>query len=135
MCILDLSKTLMYDLNYNYIKKKYGAKAKMFFTATDSLTYEIEAEDVYQDYFNDKNKFDNSDYPESSPFFDQTNKKRTKFERDGQEYCIIPSHWACADLAAPYARPSGGRPLFQSEIARQREWVRAIPEPLFLLLG
>ena len=75
MCILDLSKTLMYDFHYNYIKKKYGDKAKLQFTDTDSLTYEIEAEDVYQDFLNDKNKFDNSDYPESSPYFDKCNKK------------------------------------------------------------
>ena len=74
-CILDLSKTLMYDFHYNYIKEKYGDKAKLLFTDTDSLTYEIEAEDVYKDFWNDKDRFDNSDYPESSPYFDKTNKK------------------------------------------------------------
>ena len=75
MCILDLSKTLMYDFHYNYIKTKYGDKAKLLFTDTDSLTYEIEADDVYLDFWNDKERFDNSDYPESSPYFDKTNKK------------------------------------------------------------
>ena len=75
MCILDLSKTLMYDFHYNYIKQKYGSKAKLLFTDTDSLTYEIEAKDVYSDFWNDKDKFDNSDYSESSPYFDKTNKK------------------------------------------------------------
>ena len=75
MCILDLSKTLMYDFHYNYIKKKYNDKAKLLFTDTDSLTYEIEIEDVYKDFWSDKDKFDNSEYPENSPYFDKLNKK------------------------------------------------------------
>ena len=88
MCILDLSKTLMYDFHYNYIKEKYGDKAKLLFTDTDSLTYEIEAEDVYQNFWNDKDRFDNSDYPESSPYFDKTNKKVIGKFKD--EACGIP---------------------------------------------
>ena len=75
MCILDLSKTLMYDFHYNYIKQKYGNKAKLLFTDTDSLTYEIETKDAYKDFFKDKSKFDNSDYPEDSLFFNNINKK------------------------------------------------------------
>ena len=88
MCILDLSKTLMYDFHYNYIKNKYGDKAKLLFTDTDSLCYEIEAEDVYKDFFNDKEKFDNSDYNKSSKFFDDTNKKVIGKFKD--EACGIP---------------------------------------------
>ena len=38
--------------------------AKLLFTDTDSLTYEIETENVYKDFWNDKDTFDNSDYPE-----------------------------------------------------------------------
>ena len=71
MCILDLGKTLIYDFHYNYIKSKYGDRAKLLFTDTDSLTYEIEAEeDVYQDFWNDKDKFDDSDYPKKSSYYD-----------------------------------------------------------------
>ena len=75
VCILDLSKTLMYDFHYNYIKKKYNDKAELLFTDTDSLTYEIETEDVYKDFWSDKYTFDNSEYPENSPYFDKSNKK------------------------------------------------------------
>ena len=74
-CVLDLSKTLMYDFHYNYIKKEYGSRAKLLFTDTDSLTYEIETEDVYKDLSKSKELFDNSYYPKGSPYKFQENKK------------------------------------------------------------
>ena len=68
MCILELSKIIMFDFHYNYIKPKYADKAKLLFTDTDSLMYEIETEDFYKDIAGDvKDRFDTSDYPENHP--------------------------------------------------------------------
>ena len=75
MCILDLSKTLMYDFHYNYIRKNY-TDCQLLFTDTDSLFYRIKTEgDIYEDFLKDRSLFDNSDYPKSSKFFFGENKK------------------------------------------------------------
>ena len=58
MCILELSKVLMYKLFYDYIKKKYDNISKLLFTGTDSLMYEIKTEDVYEDFSSDKERFE-----------------------------------------------------------------------------
>ena len=74
--ILDLSKTLMFDFHYNYIKPKYGYKAELLFTDTDSLMYHIETEDFYEDIKDDiLDKFDTADYPEDHKIFTKKNKK------------------------------------------------------------
>ena len=68
MSILDLSKSLMYDFHYNYIKVKYGDKAKLHFTNSDALAYEIKTKDFYKDINPDiEKRFDTSDYPTNHP--------------------------------------------------------------------
>ena len=43
--ILDLSKMLMFEFHYGYMKPKYGSKVKLCYMDTDSFVYEIETED------------------------------------------------------------------------------------------
>ena len=58
--ILDLTKLLMYEFHYKYTKSKFDAK--VLFTDTDSLVYEIKRKDVYKDFYQDKNLFDFSKF-------------------------------------------------------------------------
>ena len=74
--VLELSKWLMYDFHYNFIKKHFDDE--LLFTDTESLTYEIKSEDVYEEFFQDKHLFDFSNHPKDSTFFDETNKKAPK---------------------------------------------------------
>ena len=62
----------MYEFHYRYIKK---ICADLLYTDTDSLVYKIKRKDAYEDFYEDKNLFDFSDYPQDSKFFDPVNKK------------------------------------------------------------
>ena len=63
----------MYDFHYNNIKSKYGDRARLLFTDTDSLCYNIKTDDLYAEMFEDKQAYDFSEYPETSKFFDTEN--------------------------------------------------------------
>ena len=71
--VLDLGKWLMYDFHYIFIKKNFSAK--LLFTDTDSLTYEIKSDNVYKEFYKWKDLFDFSNYSKDSTFYDDTNKK------------------------------------------------------------
>ena len=59
--ILDLSKMLMYEFHYDYMRPKYSNKVKLCYMNTDSFVYEIEAEKFYRDIAKDvEERFDTS---------------------------------------------------------------------------
>ena len=83
MSILDLSKMLMYDFHYNVMKKIFGPRIHLLYTDTDSLMYEIESEDVYEElspYV--ATYFDTSNYPTTHNLFNSGNKKIPGFFKD-----------------------------------------------------
>jgi len=73
--ILDISKTLMYEFHYDFIKAKYDDKAKLCYTDTDSFIYWIKTEDLYKDMLQHSDLFDFSDYPEHHELYSTKNKK------------------------------------------------------------
>ena len=78
MVILDIAKTVVYELHYNYIHRKFSSeRANLLFTDTDSLTYSVETGDIYEEMQTDAaDHFDCSEYPESHVLYSTTNKKQ-----------------------------------------------------------
>jgi len=63
MCILDISKTSLYEFHHEYMLPLYREKCKIMYTDTDSLIYHIECDDIYDIMKRDIAKFETSDYP------------------------------------------------------------------------
>ena len=60
---MDLRKTLMYEFHYDYMRSRYGNKARLCYMDTDSFVYEIETDDFYSNIAKDVEKrFDTSGY-------------------------------------------------------------------------
>ena len=83
---IGISKTLMYEFRYDYIKPKYGDRAKLCYIDTDSFFIYIETDDFYQDIANDVERwFDTSNYDENDkrPVPIGKNKKVIGLFKDG----------------------------------------------------
>ena len=86
MCILDLSKVLIYKFHSDYIRNKYGSNLSLLFSETDTLMYEIKTEDFYEDFSKYKAMFNFSNYSAKSIYYDNSNKLvvgKMKDETDG----------------------------------------------------
>ena len=84
---LESRTWLIYDFHYNFIKKNFDAE--LLFTDTDSFTYEIKSEDIYEEFSKHKYLFDFSNYPKDSKFFHEPNKKVFDKMKDVSEGKII----------------------------------------------
>ena len=82
MSILYINKILMYEFWYDYIKPKYGDRAKLCYTDTDSFAIYIKTEDFFKDISNDVERwFDTSNYNKNDkrPLPIGKNKKVTSY--------------------------------------------------------
>ena len=85
MSVLDISKTPMYEFWYDNIKPKYGDRANLCYTDTDSFIIYIKSEDFFEDISNDVERwFDTSNYDENDkrPLPIVKNKKVTGIFKD-----------------------------------------------------
>ena len=104
----------MYRFHYDVIKKQYGEKARLLFTDTDSLCYQIQTDDMYADMKRDGHLYDLSNFPKDSPFYDETNKKTLgcfKDECDGAapgEFCDLrPKMYSLGGGSLPQEKKTG----------------------------
>ena len=90
LSILEISKTLMYEFWYDYMKPKYGDNVKLCYMDTDSFIMHIKTEDFYQDIADDVEKrFDTSNYEINRPLPIGKNKKVIGLMKDELEGKIM----------------------------------------------
>ena len=76
LSILEISKTLMYEFWYDYMKPKYNDNVKLCYMGTDSFLMSIKTNDFYEDIASDvENRFDTSNYDVNRPLPTGKNKK------------------------------------------------------------
>ena len=83
LSMLEISKTLMYEFWYDYIKPKYQCNVKPCYIDRDSIIIHIKTEDVYEDIANDTEKrFDTPSYEINRPSQLGKNKKMIGLMKD-----------------------------------------------------
>ena len=76
LSILEISKTLMFEFWYDYMKPKYDNKTQLCYTDTDSFIINIKTNEFYKDIASDvENRFDTSNYEINRPLPMGKNKK------------------------------------------------------------
>ena len=68
MCVLDISKTVLYEFHYEFAKSRLGSNCKLLYTDTDSLIYDIKCPDVFEVMNENISRFDTSDYAADNPY-------------------------------------------------------------------
>ena len=71
--VLEISKLIMYQFYYDYLKPKYGDRCTLLFTDTDSLCCHIETDDLYADMAQNLDLFDTSNFEQDHPLYSTQN--------------------------------------------------------------
>ena len=83
LSVLEISKILMYEFWYDYMKPKYGDNVKLCYMDTDSFIMHIKTENFYKDIADDvEERFDTSNYEVNRPLPAGRNKKVTGLMKD-----------------------------------------------------
>ena len=76
LTILDLSKTVIYEFWYDYVKSKYGENTKLCYMDTYSFIIHVKTDDIYKDIAEDvETRFDTSNFEIDRPFHHWINER------------------------------------------------------------
>ena len=76
LSVLEISKIVMYEFCYDYVKLEYGQKAKLCYMDTNSFIVYIKTEDIYSDIAKDiETRFYTSNNELDRPLPKEKNKK------------------------------------------------------------
>ncbi|XP_071579523.1 uncharacterized protein [Temnothorax nylanderi] len=90
MCILEISKTRVYDFHYDYMVPLHRERCKIMYTDTDSLIYFLECDDAYEDMKRDIARFDTSGYLENNAYhMPRVNKKVLGLMKDENDGAVM----------------------------------------------
>ena len=107
--ILEISKTLMYEFWYDYMKPTYGDNVKLCYMDTDSFIIHIKTEDFYKDIADDVEKrFDASNYEVNRPLPTGKNKKVIGLRKDELGGKIMTEFVALRPKTYSYLMDDGG---------------------------
>ena len=103
LSILEISKTLMYEFWYDYLKPKYGDNVKFYYMDTDSFIVHIKPKDFYKDIANDVEiRFDTSNCKFNRPLPTGKNEKVIGLIKDGlggnfitEFVALRPKNYSC----------------------------------------
>ena len=109
LSILEISKILMYEFWYDYMKPKYGDNVKLCYMDTDSIIMHIRTEDFYKDIANDVEKrFDTTNYEVSRSLPTGKNKKVIGLMKDELRGKIMTEFVALRPETYSYLMDNGG---------------------------
>ena len=109
LSILEISKTLMYEFRYDYMKPKYGDNVKLCYMDTDRFIMHIKTEDFYKDIADDVEKrFDTSNYEVNRPLPAGKNKKVIGLMKDELGGKIMIEFAALRPKTYSYLMDDGG---------------------------
>ena len=107
LSILEISKTLMHEFWYDYMKPKYSDNAKLCYMDTDSFIMHIKTEDFYKDNADEK-RVDTSNYECVRPLHKGKNKKVIGLMKDELGGKIMTEFVALRPKTYLYIMDDGG---------------------------